>query len=274
VHRAAALLLLAGLLFLSVRRFESANLYFPDRALTAHPGSYGLAFEELDLLAQDGVRLHGWFIAREPGDPVILFCHGNAGNISNRLQKALIFRRAGASVLLFDYRGYGRSAGRPTEQGTYADAEAAYLFLSEKKNVPKDKIILYGESLGGGVAVETALRREAAGLILDSAFISTAEMARQIFPRLPVRWIISYKYDNLNKIPRLSLPLLVMHSPEDEIVPFAMGKRLFEAARQPKTFFEMKGDHNEGFLLTGEDYGRTVGRFISLTGRNPAPGKP
>lgn len=274
MNRAAALGLLVCLITIGLRRFERANLYFPNQILTAHPGSFGLAFEEVGLTAEDGARLHGWLIPRRPDDPVVLFCHGNAGNVSDRLQKAIILRDAGASVLLFDYRGYGHSSGSPAEKGLYRDAAAAYRFLTEKKGIRADQIILYGESLGCGVAVETALRHDAAGLILESGFTSTLEMGRLIFPRLPLRWMIADRYDSLAKIPRLSLPILIMHSPQDDIVPFAMGRRLFKAARAPKTFFEMKGDHNEGFLTTGRDYGRALEAFISRTGRKPAPGKP
>lgn len=244
------------------RWLERSMLYVPSRELTAHPGSYGLPFEELDVTAPDGPRLHGWLIAREPKDPVVILCHGNGGNISHRLQKAMMLRRAGASVVLFDYRGYGRSAGTPTEKGTYLDAQAVYDWTA--KRLPGAKIVLHGESLGCGPALETALRRPAAGLILDSGFTSTVEMGKLVLPWLPVSWMVSFKYDNLKKIPGVACPLLVMHSPQDDIIPFTMGVRLHDAARSPKTFFEMKGDHNEGFLLTGKAYEEAVRRFLAL----------
>lgn len=251
-----------AMLWVFLRWFESSNLYFPDRTLTAHPGSFGLAFEELDLTAADGVRLHGWWAPNAAESPAVIVCHGNGGNISHRLDKLMILRRAGASVLLFDYRGYGRSAGRPHEAGLYKDAEAAYDWLVETKGVPASRIVFYGESLGAAVALELALRRQGAGLIMDSSFTSTADMGRTIFPFLPMEKIVSQRYDNAAKIGRLKIPLLVMHSPQDDIVPFAMGKSLFDAAPAPKRFFEMKGNHNEGFLDSGKPYENALRDFL------------
>lgn len=252
-----ALLAWAGL-----RWFEKVNLYIPNRTLTAHPGSFGLKYDEFKVPTEDGALVHGWFVENKPESPVILVSHGNAGNISHRLDKLQIFRRAGASVLLYDYRGYGESQGSPSEQGTYLDAEAAYRWLTQIKGVPTRRIVLYGESLGSAVAVELALRNRPAGLIIDSAFTSTVEMGQLVFPFLPVRWMVRFKYDSLAKIGKVACPVLVMHSPQDDIVPFEMGRRLYEAAPQPKSFFEMKGDHNEGFLETGPAYGEAVASFL------------
>lgn len=253
-----------GLLFLIAgwRWFERANIYFPSRAMTAHPGTYGLRYEELDLRASDGVRVHGWFVENESKSPVVLLSHGNAGNVSHRMEKLRLLRSAGASALLYDYRGYGRSSGSPSEQGTYRDGEAAYRWLVETRKVPPERIFLMGESLGCAVAVELALRHKAGGLILESGFTSTADMGRLIFPFLPVDKLIRFRYDSLAKLPLVSCPVLVMHSPHDDIVPFAMGRRLFDAARGPKTFFEMKGDHNEGFLDTGPAYSEAIRKFL------------
>ena len=256
-------LLAIPLLWLGLRWFERLNLYFPSRSLEADPGLVGLGFEDLRLTASDGTSIHAWFVPLEPRSPVVLFCHGNAGNIGSRLDKLLILRRAGASALLFDYRGYGRSSGRPDEQGTYLDAEAAYLWLTEVKKVPAERIIIHGESLGGAVAMELALRRRAAGLILESTFTSVVERCRQVFPFLPADLIVRFRYDTLSKITRLSVPLLVLHSPADDIVPFAMGRRLFAAAREPKTFVELQGSHNDGFLDAGPAYEQAIADFIS-----------
>ncbi|MBI5239778.1 MAG: alpha/beta hydrolase [Elusimicrobia bacterium] len=249
--------------WLFLRWFERANLYFPSRTLEADPGMLGLAFEDLRLAAADGTSVHAWFVPLEERSPVVLFCHGNAGNISHRLDKLLALRRAGAAALFFDYRGYGRSSGRPDEQGTYLDAEAAYLWLSEVKRVPPERLFILGESLGGAVAMELALRRRAGGLILESTFTSVVEMCRRVFPFLPARLIVRFRYDTLSKIGRLAAPLLVMHSPEDEIVPFAMGRRLYEAAPGPKTFMELRGGHNDGFMDSGPVYERALAEFIS-----------
>jgi fermentation-respiration switch protein FrsA (DUF1100 family) len=278
------LLIAAVMVALSVpflRWFESANLYIPSRIPSGVlPGSFGLASEDVALRAADGVKLAGLFLpaaAFRPGiltEPVegplasarwvLLYCHGNAGNITHRFFKANIFHRLGLGVLLFDYRGYGRSEGRPTEQGTYADAEAAWNFLTQVKKIPPERIVIYGESLGCAVAVETARRHRARALILESPFTSVADMADVVFPHVPLRWIVTYRYDNLAKIPLVDAPLLVMHSRDDDIVPFALGRRVFEAAAEPKTFFEMKGDHNEGYLDTGSAYPRAILSFLDL----------
>ena len=256
--------LTAALLFwIFLRWFERANLYFPSRALAAHPGSLGLKYEELKLKTEDGASIHGWYVENAPGSPVMLVSHGNAGNIGDRLDKLLLFRKAGASVLFYDYRGYGRSSGTPSEEGTYRDAEAAYRWLTAVKGAPPKRIVFYGESLGCAVAVELALRREAGGLIVESGFTSTEDMARVVFPFLPARWLIRFRYDSLAKIPRVRCPVLVMHSPQDDIVPFSMGRKLFMAAPEPKTFFELKGGHNEGFLDTGPAYEHAIRRFLA-----------
>lgn len=262
VHPVVKLAIALLLLWLGLRWFERINLYIPSKTLFAHPGTYGWRYDDLRLPAADGPILHGWFIERDPKDPVILVCHGNAGNVSHRLEKAKKFREAGASVLLFDYRGYGQSSGSPNERGTYEDAETFYRYLVKTKSIPSERIVIYGESLGGGVAVETAVRHKSAGLILDSTFTSVVDMGKEIFPWLPVSQMVRYRYENLSKIPAIDCPLLVMHSPQDDIVPYRMGRKLFEAALEPKTFFDMKGDHNEGYMDTGAAYGAAIKSFL------------
>ena len=178
------------------------------------------------------------------------------------MNKADIFHRLGLSVLLFDYRGYGKSEGSPSEAGTYRDAEAAYQYLTQTKKFPPENIILYGESLGNGVALETALRHPPRGLILDSAFTSIADMSHEIFPWLPARLLLATRYDNLAKIPGIRRPVLILHSRDDGVVPFEMGRRLFEAAPQPKEFFAMKGSHNEGYMDVGDAYPDAIRAFL------------
>ncbi len=251
-------------LWLGLRWFERINLFSPSRDLDEDPSARGLAFEDLHLTAADGTSIHAWFVPLKPQSPVLVFCHGNAGNISHRLDKLMILRRAGASVLLFDYRGYGRSSGRPDEQGIYLDAEAAYRWLAEEKKISADRIAIHGESLGGAVAMELALRRRASGLILESTFTSVVDMCKHAFPFLPANLLVRFRYDTLSKISKLSCPVLVMHSQDDDIVPFAMGRRLFDAAPGPKTFFEMRGSHNEGFLDMGPAYEKAMADFLSI----------
>jgi len=246
-------------------------VYHPDRNLSMIPNSFGLAFEDLRLATEDGTAIHGWYLPAPSSKPgfVLLYCHGNAGNISHRLTKARMLRPLGLAILLFDYRGYGRSAGTPSEEGTYWDAEAAYRYLVDKKGYPPERIILYGESLGSAVALELALRRGSRALILESPFTSVMEMGQRILPFLPLRWLLRYHYDNLAKIPRLREPLLILHSPQDDVVPYEMGRRLFEAAPEPKRFFELRGDHNDGFLETGDAYPKAFADFLSGLARRP-----
>lgn len=250
-----------------LRWFEHSQVYHPDRILAATGAELGRPFEDVRFKASDGIELNGWFFPASTNSNrprlAVLVCHGNAGNISHRLDKLLILRRAGAAVLLFDYRGYGRSSGKPDEQGTYLDAETAYLWLTEGQNIPAQDIVVHGESLGGAVALELALRRRVKGLILESAFTSTVDMGRLMFPFLPVNRIVRFRYDNLAKIGKLACRTLVMHSPEDDIVPYDMGQRLFAAAPQPKTFCELTGLHNDGFLDSGPVYEQAITRFLS-----------
>jgi uncharacterized protein len=248
--------------WVGMRSLETRSLYYPDRFILVKPNQYHLVYEDVRLRAQDGTVIDAWYI---PGkkQQTILLCHGNAGNISHRIDKVLRLRESGAGVLLFDYRGYGLSEGSPSEKGTYQDAEAAYRFLTEAKKIPPAQIVLYGESLGCAVALETALRHPAAGIILESPFTSTLAMANRVFPWLPAKWTLRYRYDNLSKIPKLKMPLLIMHSFQDEIVPFEMGKQLYAAAPEPKKFFQLGGGHNDGYADSGQAYIRTVKEFLA-----------
>lgn len=262
-----AVLSMAGL-WAGLRWFERVNLYAPDRVLTIIPNTYGIPFEDAWPEASDGARLHGWWVDGRPGESVVLFFHGNAGNISSRVEKLRILHGLGLSVLLFDYRGYGRSRGRPSERGLYRDAEAAYDWLVRGRRIDPRRIVFFGESLGCAVATELATRHDPRALILESPFTSTVEMGRLAFPFLPVRWLVRHRYDSLAKIPRVRSPVLVMHSPEDEIVPYAMARRLFDAAAAPKSFADLRGDHNEGFLLSGPLYPGALRSFLdSLASR-------
>lgn len=262
--------LLAVWVFL--RWFEGANLYFPSREHEAHPGTYGLPYEDLLLAAEDGGRPHAWFLdAAAPSKsrlplpppleaealslpagprPVAVMFHGNAGNISHRLDKARALRGMGLSVLLFDYRGYGKSAGRPSERGLYLDGDAAVREALRRVGGDARRLVYFGESLGCGVAMEAALRNPPGALVLESPFASTAAMGRLVYPWLPADLLVRQRFDNLGKAPGLKTPLLVLHSPQDEVVPYAMGRLVYFAAPEPKSFVETRGGHNDGFLET------------------------
>jgi fermentation-respiration switch protein FrsA (DUF1100 family) len=233
--------------------FEERLIYFPARALEATPSSVGLEHDEVFL--DSGA--HAWFLPAPSGaDFTVLVCHGNAGNISGRLDRALAFHGLGIDVLLFDYRGFGRSPGQPTEEGTYQDALAARRYLVEERRVPPGRLVLFGESLGAAVAIELALRERSAAVVLEAPFTSIADMTRVAYPFLAplIPWVRT-RYDNLEKIPRIGAPLLILHGRRDPVVPFSQGETLFHAAREPKNFvaFDEAG-HADAFRVGGESY--------------------
>jgi fermentation-respiration switch protein FrsA (DUF1100 family) len=216
----------------------------------------GLPHEERFLLTDDDTRIHAWYLPPpEGGVYTVLVCHGNAGNISGRLDRALLLQRElSASVLLFDYRGFGRSEGSPDEEGTYRDALAAYRYLAEEREVDTRRIILFGESLGAAVAIELARRVPVAAVVLEAPFASIRAMARVAYPFLPTGWVRT-KYDNLAKIGELDVPLLILHGTRDDTVPFAQGEALFRAAREPKEFVAVEGaGHSDSYVVGGERY--------------------
>ncbi|MFH1038555.1 MAG: alpha/beta hydrolase [PVC group bacterium] len=258
-----ALLILVGSLgWFLVRKFERSRMYYPQRTLEAYPCDLGLAYEDVSLATADGLRLHGWWVPADQNRGTVLFCHGNAGNISHRLESIEIFHRLGLNVFIFDYRGYGLSEGSPSEDGTYRDAEAAYDYLRQARHIPSGRIVIFGRSLGGAVAVELARLREAGALICESTFTSSVDLAHVIFPFLPVRLLIFNKYETIMKVPGLALPKLFIHSRQDELVPFEQGERLFRAAGDPKEFLAIQGSHGEGFLQTGAPYLERIDRFL------------
>jgi hypothetical protein len=243
-----------------------ANL--PGRALTATPQDIGLAFENVTIGTGDGERLHGWYLPVEKGvkngvDPrVLLFFHGNAGNISHRLDSLAIFHRLGLDTLIIDYRGYGESTGSPSEAGTYRDAEAAWDYLVEERGIAPQRIIVFGRSLGGAVGAWLASHERPAGVIIESCFSSGVDMARRLYPFLPAGLITRLRYPVTDYVRDIRAPLLVVHSRDDEIIPFDMGQAIFEAAPEPKSFLELRGDHNMGFLLSREVYVAGLEAFL------------
>lgn len=234
----------------------------PSRALTASPGDIGLAYEDVELTTEDGVRLHGWWIPHPQPRAALLHLHGNAGNISHRLELIRIFHDLGLAVLIFDYRGYGRSRGKPDEAGTRRDALAAWRHLTEVRGIAPGQIVLHGQSLGAALAAWLARQVEPGALILESAFTSVPELAAGLYPWLPARRLARFDYATLADLGAVRCPVLVVHSPEDEIVPYAHGRRLYEAAPGPKAFLTLRGDHNTGFLLSGRVYVEGLDRFL------------
>jgi fermentation-respiration switch protein FrsA (DUF1100 family) len=253
--------------------FETSFIYFPSRTLEVTPADLGLAFEEVHLTAEDGVKIHAWRLPLPAPRFTVLFAHGNAGNISHRLDRArLLGLRLSAEVFLFDYRGYGRSEGRPDEQGTYRDARAAYRHLTETRGLTPERLVLFGESLGSAVVLNLALECAARALVLESPFTSIPDMARLVLPWLPLSPFLRTRYDNLAKVGGLKVPLLVLHGDRDEVVPFALGRRVFDAAPEPKRFHRIAGaGHNDTYLTGGEAYWEALDEFLGAGGRDPLP---
>jgi fermentation-respiration switch protein FrsA (DUF1100 family) len=247
--------------------YQPNLLYFPDmpsREIKATPRDIGRGFEALTLTTRDDEQLDAWFIPADPARGVVLFCHGNAGNISHRLVSIQLLNELGLSVLIFDYRGYGQSTGKPTEKGTYRDADAAWAYLVEQRGIPAEHIILFGRSLGASIAADLATRQNAAGLILESGFTSVPDVAAKLYPWLPVRWFSRYQYDTRKKLANIHSPVLIAHSRDDEIILYSNGERLYEAANEPKQFLQLRGGHNDGFFVSGKDYIQGLDSFLEM----------
>lgn len=241
---------------------QDGMVYFPSSEIASTPAVVGMPYEDVSLTTADGLTLHAWYIPH-PGDRgTLLFCHGNGGNISHRLESVKIFHDMGLNVLIFDYRGYGASDGRPTEKGTYLDVEAAWAFLALSKGIDPQRIILFGRSLGGAVAAYAAAKEPPAALILESTFTSVPDLGSKLYPWLPVRLISRYSYDTEARMAAISCPKLIIHSPDDDLVPFEHGRRLFQVAPDPKEFLEIRGDHNRGFMLSRDVYVDGLKRFF------------
>jgi len=254
----AVLALFNGWMYLQ----QPSMIFFPQKELDETPAAWGLEYEEVSLLTADNVRLHGWYLPNPGSHKALLFFHGNAGNISHRGSSVEIFHRLGMNVLIFDYRGFGTSQGEPDEPGLYVDARTAWRFLQEEKGFDSKDIILFGRSLGGAVASKLASEVHPAGLILESSFSSARDMADAIMPLISRVVFLRFNLDTLNIIDRIRCPLLVLHGPRDEVIPFRQGEKIFKAAREPKTFVTLQGGHNGGFLLTQPEYEKALGVFM------------
>lgn len=242
---------------------QSRYVYFPAREITADPSDMGLLYEEVTIRTSDGIDLSGWYIPADKPRAVVLFFHGNGGNISNRLDLIEIFCGLNLSVFIIDYRGYGKSEGEPTEEGTYLDAKAAWDYLIKKKKIVPDEIILFGRSLGAPIASWLAKEHKPGALILDSTFTSIKDIGAQLYPYLPVRRFFKFNYNTIDYLKRVDCPVLIIHSCDDEYIPFSHGEKLFEEANEPKQFLEIKGGHNIGFMTSKNIYAKGIDSFIS-----------
>ncbi len=244
--------------------FEDRFIFFP----TAYPGGYyrdaGSVpnLEDCWFTAEDGVKLHGWFAPADKPIATLVMAHGNAGNISHRLPIIKALRDIGFNVFMFDYRGYGRSEGSPDEEGVYRDGRAAFDYVVGRADVDSSHTVLFGTSLGGAVVVDVATHRLAAGLILESTFSSAKDVARVAYPFLPVQFFLRAKFNSDEKIRSLHIPTLFLHGERDSIIPISLGRKLFEAANEPKTFYVVPGaDHNDIFWVGGKAYLRQIRDF-------------
>jgi fermentation-respiration switch protein FrsA (DUF1100 family) len=229
-------------------------VYYPIRKIEFTPSHIELEYDDISFKTADGLRLNGWFVPAKGAQVTVLFCHGNGGNISHRLESLSMFHELGVNVFIFDYRGYGMSEGKPDEKGTYLDVEAAYRWLVEEKRTGPESIVALGRSLGGSIAAYLASEREVGSLVLESAFTSFIDIGKRFYPYMPVRLFARYDYPTVDYMRKVKCPVLVIHSRTDELVPFDFGVLLHEAANEPKDFVEIQGGHNNGFLVSGREY--------------------
>lgn len=241
-------------------------LYRPTRDVIYTPGDMGFDFENVMFETDDSVQLHGWYIPANDAEFTLLFCHANGGNIMHRLDSINIFHKLGVNCFIFDYRGYGNSQGRLTEEGTYQDAMAAYKWLTEEKKVSPETIIILGKSLGGSIAAQLATKVTAGGLVVEGAFTSYADIGRKFYPYMPVRWFTRFNYNTIDYIRNVECPVMFIYSRNDEIIPFEFGPALYEAANEPKEFVEIFGSHNDGFLVSGEIYKQAWIKWLNFLG--------
>jgi len=241
-------IVLMGLMYL----FQNKLLFMPSSGMVQTPESLGIEAEDFWVEADDGVRVHGWYFPNENAEFVIVLSHGNAGNISYRIEIARTLLNTGAAVLMYDYRGYGKSEGSPSESGLYRDIEAVTEGLIDKKGYKEERIIMYGRSLGGAVAAYAATQYSLGGLVLDSAFRNLRDMVRDVYPFVPAG-LAKYEFPTEEYIQiQRNYPVMIMHSPNDEIVGFHHGEHLYHLLDEPKRFVELRGSHNDNFFLSKE----------------------
>ena len=243
--------------------FQEKFVYKPSTRIAVTPASVGMRYEEVALVASDGVRLTGWYLPLADARGTVLFCHGNAGNISHLLAVAEDAHRLGLGILLFDYRGYGQSEGTLSEEGTYRDAEAAWNYLVQEAGLAPDQIAIVGRSLGGPIAARLARDKMPAALFLEETFTSIPELGRELYPIFPVDLLARYEYPTLEYLKQVQCPVLISHSRDDGFIVFAHGQRLYEAASQPKAFTELRGGHSSAFSEDAAAYEAGVEAFLT-----------
>jgi uncharacterized protein len=257
-------------LFMTSHRLERMFVYYPSKQVDENPGKIGLAYQDVRLATEDRLNLHGWFIRCEGAHTTLLIFHGNAGNIGDRLFWIELLHGLNVNVFIFDYRGYGQSEGQPFEEGLYRDARAAWEWCVRERKPRGEKLILVGESLGGAVAVNLAARVAPAGLIVQSTFTSARDMAKTMLPLGLLLPVTGVRFDSVKEIAQVGCPKLIIHGTQDEIVPFRLGKILYDAAPAPKSFYSVPGaGHNDLLWAAGAEYSRRLHLFLSTLSGAP-----
>lgn len=243
---------------------ENRLIFHPRTEILRTPRDVGLAYQDIYFTTADNVRLNGWFIPHPQASVTMIWFHGNAGNIADRVDNIkLLHDRTGINIFIFDYRGYGRSPGSSSETTTYLDGEAAMHFVRAQLQVESKNLVIFGRSLGAAVAAEMASRHDSRAVILESPFVSIKEMAKVVLPAVPIGRLLSAKFDVIEKVGKITAPMLVLHGDQDEIIPFEHGQNVFAAAHEPKQFYPIKGaGHNDTFIVGGNAYYERLRSFI------------
>ncbi len=250
---------------------ENRFIFYPDKDVYITPGDWGLEYDDVTFRTEDGLKLNGWFI---PGKKksmtsdnlfTLLWFHGNAGNIIHRLENIkMLYDKVPVNIFIFDYRQYGKSEGKVSEQGTYIDAGAALAYLQSRKDINHERIIIFGRSIGSGVAVDLAVKGKCCALILETPFTSIKDLAKSLYPFLPVGYILQTKYDSITKIKDVKVPVLILHGDKDELIPIEQGRKLYESANEPKEFYTIPGaTHNDTYIVGGEEYFDVIRNFVN-----------
>jgi fermentation-respiration switch protein FrsA (DUF1100 family) len=256
------LLYLLTCFFLCV--FQDKIIYIPSKEIFRTPSDEGMEYEDIDLYTSDGVCINAWHIPNDQRKETVLFCHGNGGSMSHRIDTIKLINDLGFSVFIFDYRGYGISEGTPSEKGTYLDSEAALKYLLEDKKISEERIIIWGRSLGGPIAANLAKEQKFFACVLESTFTSIKDMAKLRFKIFPSALLAKYRYSTIDYVKDIDIPLLIVHSPEDDIIPFWMGEKIFKEAEEPKEFLELKGDHNNTYFYSQAKYTTALKKFFTI----------
>ena len=250
--------LIVGLMY----SFQERLLFLPSSTLRATPADRGLDYEDVTIPTDDDEQLHAWWIPAADARGTFIISHGNAGNISGRVDVARLLHDLGLNVLLYDYRGYGQSTGQASEDGLYRDIEAVWRYATDTRGLAPERLVLFGRSLGGAPSTYLATRETPAALVLDSAFTSVPDVAAHHYPFLPVRQLASLSFDNEARLPDVTAPVIILHSPDDEVIPYSHGERLYEVAHEPKAFLELEGGHNEAFFWSEHSYRTELAAFL------------